>query len=430
MSLKSATKKENNRVELAIEVDAATFEAAVEAAYRKDIQNISVPGFRKGKAPRALVEKMYGEGMFYETAVNNVYPAALDEAIKESGYTYVEDQIDFDVQSVGKDGLKFTAVITVKPEVAVGEYKGLKATRKVAPVTEEDVENELKTLQDRNSRMVSVEDRAAEMGDTVTFDFEGFVDDVAFDGGKAEKHSLVLGSGQFIPGFEEQIVGKKIDEEFDVNVTFPEEYHAENLAGKPAVFKCKLHEIQTKELPVLDDDFAKDVSDFETLEELKADAQKKLEERRAAVADDEVTEQIVNALVELLDADVPAAMYENEINESIREFEYRLQSQGLSLDMYMQYTGMDKDAFRDSYREQAEKKVKLRLVLEKIAELEAIEPTAEDIEAEYARMAEMYQIEPEKVKAFIPEDALKEDLAVQKAMDFVKENAKITNRKK
>ncbi len=430
MSLKSATKKENNRVELAIEVDAATFEAAVEAAYRKDIQNITVPGFRKGKAPRALVEKMYGEGMFYETAVNNVYPAALDEAIKESGYTYVEDQIDFDVQSVGKDGLTFTAVITVKPEVAVGEYKGLKATRKVAPVTEEDVENELKTLQDRNSRMVAVDDRAAEMGDTVTFDFEGFVDDVAFEGGKAEKHSLVLGSGQFIPGFEEQIVGKKIDEEFDVNVTFPEEYHAKELAGKPAVFKCKLHEIQTKELPTLDDDFAKDVSDFDTLEELKADAQKKLEERRASVADDEVTEQIVNALVELLDADVPAAMYENEINESIREFEYRLQSQGLSLDMYMQYTGMDKDAFRESYREQAEKKVKLRLVLEKIAELEAIEPTAEEIEAEYARMAEMYQIEPEKVKAFIPEDALKQDLAVQKAMDFVKENAKITNRKK
>ena len=430
MSLKSATKKENNRVELAIEVDAATFEAAVEAAYRKDIQNISVPGFRKGKAPRALVEKMYGEGMFYETAVNNVYPAALDEAIKESGYTYVEDQIDFDVQSVGKDGLTFTAVITVKPEVAVGEYKGLKATRKVAPVTEEDVENEMKMLQDRNSRMVAVDDRAAEMGDSVTFDFEGFVDDVAFEGGKAEKHTLVLGSGQFIPGFEEQIVGKKIDEEFDVNVTFPEEYHAENLAGKPAVFKCKLHEIQTKELPALDDDFAKDVSDFDTLEELKADAQKKLEERRAAVADDEVSEQIVNALVELLEADVPAAMYENEINESIREFEYRLQSQGLSLDMYMQYTGMDKDAFRDSYREQAEKKVKLRLVLEKIAELEAIEPTAEDIEAEYARMADMYQIEPEKVKAFIPEEALKEDLAVQKAMDLVKENAKITNRKK
>jgi len=430
MSLKSATKKENNRVELAIEVDAATFEAAVEAAYRKDIQNITVPGFRKGKAPRALVEKMYGEGMFYETAVNEVYPAALDEAIKESGYTYVEDKIDFDVQSVGKDGLKFTAVITVKPEVAVGEYKGLKATRKVAPVTEEDVENELKMLQERNSRMVAVDDRAAEMGDTVTFDFEGFVDDVPFEGGKAENHSLLLGSGQFIPGFEEQIVGKKIDEEFDVNVTFPEEYHAKELAGKPAVFKCKLHEIQMKELPALDDDFAKDVSDFDTLEELKEDAKKKLEERRAAAADDEVAEQLVNGLVGILEADVPAAMYENEINESIREFEYRLQSQGLSLDMYMQYTGMDMAAFRESYREQAEKKVKLRLVLEKIAELEAIEPTAEEIEAEYARFAEQYQIEPEKVKAFIPEDALKQDLAVQKAMDFVKENAKITNRKK
>ncbi len=429
MSLKSATKKENNRVELEIEVDAATFEAAVDAAYRKDIKDITVPGFRKGKAPRALVEKMYGEGMFYETAVNDVYPAALDAAIQESGYTYVEDKIDFDVQSVGKDGLKFTAVITVKPEVEVGEYKGIAATKKLADVTDEDVDNEMKMLQERNSRMVPVEDRAAEMGDTVTFDFEGFVDDVAFEGGKAENHALVLGSGQFIPGFEEQLVGKKVDEECDVNVTFPEEYHAAELAGKPAVFKCKIHEIQTKELPELNDDFAKDVSDFDTLDELKADAKKKLEERRAAAAEDAVSEQLVDALVGTLNADVPAAMYENEINESVREFEYRLQSQGLSLDMYMQYTGMDQNAFRESCREQAEKKVKLRLVLEKIAQLENIVATEEDVENEYKRFAEAYQMEADKVKAFIPETAIKEDLAVQKAMDFVKENAAITEEK-
>ncbi len=429
MSLKNATKKENNRVELEIEVDAATFEAAVDAAYRKDIKDITIPGFRKGKAPRSLVEKMYGEGMFYETAVNDVYPAALDEAIKESGYEYVEDKIDFDVQSVGKDGLKFTAVITVKPEVELGEYKGLKATKKLAAVTDEDVDAEVKMLQERNSRMVSVDDRAAEMGDTVTFDFEGFVDGVAFEGGKAENHALLLGSGQFIPGFEEQLVGKKIDEECDVNVTFPEEYHAADLAGKPAVFKCKIHEIQMKELPELNDDFAKDVSDFDTLDELKADSKKKLEERRAAAAEDEVSEQLVEGLLGILTADIPAAMFENAINESVQDFEYRLQSQGLNMDMYMQYTGTDKEAFRESFREQAEKKVKMRLILEKIAKVENIVPTAEDLEAEYNRYAEMYQIEADKVKAFIPEQALSEDLAVQKAMDFVKENAKIKEEK-
>ena len=425
MSLKNATKKENNRVELEIEVDAATFEAAVDAAYRKDIKEITIPGFRKGKAPRSLVEKMYGEGMFYETAVNDVYPAALDEAIKESGYEYVEDKIDFDVQSVGKDGLKFTAVITVKPEVELGEYKGLKATRKLAPVTDEDVEAELKMLQERNSRMVSVDNRAAEMGDTVAFDFEGFVDGVAFEGGKAENHALLLGSGQFIPGFEEQLVGKNVDEECDVNVTFPEEYHAAELAGKPAVFKCKIHEIQTKELPELNDDFAKDVSDFDTLEELKADCKAKLEERRAAAAEEGVSEQLVDGLLGILTADIPAAMFENAINEAVQDFEYRLQSQGLSLEMYMQYTGSDKESFRETFREQAEKKVKMRLILEKIAKLENIVPTAEDIEAEYNRYAEMYQMEAAQIKAFIPETALAEDLAVQKAMDFVKENAKI-----
>lgn len=429
MSLKNATKKENNRVELEIEVDAAAFEAAVDAAYRKDIQNITVPGFRKGKAPRALVEKMYGEGMFYETAVNDVYPAALDEAIRESGYDYVEDKIDFDVQSVGKDGLKFTAVITVKPEVELGEYKGLKATKKVAAVTDEDVDAELKALQERNSRMVSVDDRAAEMGDTVTFDFEGFVDGVAFEGGKAENHALVLGSGQFIPGFEDQLVGKKVDEECDVNVTFPEEYHAAELAGKPAVFKCKIHEIQMKELPELNDDFAKDVSDFDTLDELKADSKTKIEERRAAAADEEVSEQLVDGLLGILTADIPAAMFENAIEESVQDFGYRLQSQGLSLDKYVEFTGGDMAAFREGFREQAEKKVKMRLILEKIAKLENIEPTAEDIEAEYNRFAEMYQMEADKIKAFIPEKALAEDLAVQKAMDLVKENAKIKNAK-
>lgn len=429
MSLKNAEKQENNRVKLEIEVDAATFETAVNAAYKKDIKKMNIPGFRKGKAPRAYVEKIYGSGVFYETAVNNVYPAALDEAIKASGYEYVEDQIDFDVTEVGKDGLQFTAVITVKPEVELGEYKGLQATKKVAPVTDEDVENELKNLQERNSRMVSVDDRAAEMGDTVTFDFEGFVDGEAFEGGKAENHSLLLGSGQFIPGFEDQLVGKKIDEDCEVNVTFPEDYHAAELAGKPAVFKCKIHEIQKKELPELNDDFAKDVSDFDTLDELKADTKTKIEERRAAAADEAVTDQLVEGLLGILTADIPNAMYENAVNDSIRDFEYRLQSQGLSMDMYMKYTGMDREAFRGNFREQAEKQVKMRLILEKIAKLENIVPTEEDLEKEYARYAEMYQMEVEKVKAFLPATELSKDLAVQQAMDLVKASAVITEEK-
>ena len=429
MSLKNAEKQENSRVKLEIEVDAATFEAAVNAAYKKDIQKMNIPGFRKGKAPRKYVEKIFGSGVFYETAVNNVYPAALDEAIKASGYEYVEDQIDFDVTAVGEDGLQFTAVITVKPEVELGEYKGLKATKKVAPVTDEDVAGELKNLQERNSRMVSVDDRAAEMGDTVTFDFEGFVDGKAFDGGKAENHSLLLGSGQFIPGFEDQLVGKKIDEDCEVNVTFPEDYHAAELAGKPAVFQCKIHEIQKKELPELNDDFAKDVSDFDTLDELKADTKTKLEERRAAAADEAVTDQLVEGLLGILTADIPNAMYENAINDSIRDFEYRLQSQGLSMDMYMKYTGMDMDAFRGNFREQAEKQVKMRLILEKIAKLENIVPTEEDLEKDYARYAEMYQMEVEKVKAFLPATELSKDLAVQQAMDLVKAAAVVTEEK-
>lgn len=429
MSLKNAEKLENNRVKLEIEVDADTFNAAVNAAYKKDIKNMNIPGFRKGKAPRAFVEKMYGTGVFYETAVNDVYPAALDEAIKASGYDYVEDKIDFDVTSVDENGLKFTAVITVKPEVTLGEYKGLKASKKIAPVTDEDIAEELKMLQERNSRMVSVDDRAAEMGDTVTFDFEGFVDDVPFEGGKAENHALVLGSGQFIPGFEEQLVGKKVDEDCEVNVTFPEEYHAAELAGKPAVFRCKIHEIQTKELPELNDDFAKDVSDVDTLEELKADCKQKLEDRRVAAADEDVTNQLVDGLLGILTADIPEAMYENAVNDAVRDFAYRLQSQGLSMEMYMQYTGMDEQAFRGEFREQAEKQVKMRLILEEIAKLENIVPSDEDLDKEYARYAEMYQMEADKVKAFLPASELSKDLAVQQAMDLVKENAKVTNKK-
>ncbi len=426
MSLKNATKLENNRVELEIEVDAATFEAAVNAAYKKDVKKMAVPGFRKGKAPRALIEKTYGSGIFYETAMNDVYPAALDEAIKASDYEYVEDKIDLDVVSVGPEGLVFKATITVKPEVTLRGYKSLKATKKVETVADEDVENELKKLQERNARMVSVEDRAAEMGDTVTFDFEGFQDGVAFEGGKGENHALVLGSGQFIPGFEEQLVGAAVDADVEVNVTFPEEYHAPELAGKPAVFKCKVHKIEKKELPEIDDELIKDCSDFETVDEFKADAKKRLEEQREKGAQDAVDEKLVEGLLKCMKADIPEAMYERAIDDRIQDFGYRLQSQGLSLELYLQYTGMDEKAFRDSFREQAEKQVKVRLTLEAIAKKEKIKPSDEELEAEYAKFAEQYGMEVEQVKAAIPATALIEDLSVSKAMDFVKEHATIT----
>lgn len=426
MSLKNATKKENNRVELEVEVDAAAFGAAVDAAYKKDVKKMSIPGFRKGKAPRALIEKEYGSGVFYERAMNDVYPTALDEAIKASGYEYVEDKIDLDVVSVGPEGLEFKATITVKPEVTLEGYKGIKATKQAVKVTDEDIDAELKRLQERNARMVSVDERAAEMGDTVTFDFEGFVDGEPFDGGKAENHALELGSGQFIPGFEEQLVGAKVDDELDVNVTFPEDYHAKELAGKAAVFKCKIHKLEKKELPAVDDDLIKDGTDFDTVEEFKEDAKKRLTEQRTKAADDAVEEQLVDGLIACMKADIPEAMIENTINDRIQDFAYRLQAQGLSMEMYLQYTGMDQKAFRDGFREQAEKQVKVRLALETVAKLENIEATEEDIEAEYAKFAEQYQMEVEKVKAAIPASALTKDLAVSKAMDWIKANAAIT----
>ncbi len=425
MSLKTANKTDTNRVELEVEVDAATFEAAVNKAYKKNIGKMNIPGFRKGKAPRHYVEKIYGEGVFYEDAMNDLYPAALDGAIRESGYEYVEDKIDLDVVSVGAEGLVFKAVITVKPEVEIGEYKGLKASKKVAEVTDADVDAELAKLQDRNSRLVSVEGRAAADGDTVIFDFDGSVDGVPFDGGKAEGYSLVLGSGQFIPGFEEQIVGKSVDESFAVNVTFPEEYHAEELAGKPAVFQCKLHEIKNKELPELNDDFAKDCSEFDTLDELKADIRKKAEDSRKAEAESAFETQLLDQLADGLKGEIPEAMYENRVNESVRDFDYRLQSQGLNLEMYLQYTGMDMDGFRKGFREQAEKQVKIRLALEKVVALEGIAISEEDLDTEYARLAEQYKMETEQVKAAIPSADLSHDLAVGKALDLIKETATV-----
>lgn len=365
MALKSSNKVDTNRYQLEVEIDGETFEKAVDQAYHKQNKKIVIPGFRKGKAPRAFVEKYYGQEVFYEDAINALYPDALEEAVNEAKLDMIEDKIDFDLVSAGKDGLVFKATITTKPEVQIEGYKGIEAKKAKVAVTDEAVDTEIAKVQDRNSRMVTVEDRAAQNGDIAVIDFEGFVDDVAFEGGKAENFSLTLGSGQFIPGFEEQIVDHKTGEEFDIKVTFPEDYQAKELAGKEAVFKIKLHEIKMKELPEVDDDFVKDVSDFDTLDEYKADVRKKLEDAAEAQAKDGVENQLIDKLVELVQAEIPEAMYTNRMNDDVRDFAYRLQSQGLNLNTYLQYTGMNMDGLRQSFRPQAERQVKVRLALEK-----------------------------------------------------------------
>lgn len=430
MSLKSSNKVETNRYQLEVEVDAEAFQKAVDQAFHKQSKNITIPGFRKGKAPRAFIEKYYGDQVFYEDAINAVYPDALDEAVKEANLELVQDKIDFDLVSAGKDGLVFKATITTKPEVEVEGYKGLKATKKSAEVTEEEIDSEIKKVQERNSRMVTVEDRAAQDGDIAVIDFEGFVDGVAFEGGKAENHSLTLGSNQFIPGFEEQIIGHHTGEEFDINVKFPDDYQAAELAGKETVFKIKLHEIKVKELPEVDDDFVKDVSEFDTLESYKNDVKEKLAKAKEIESQDDVENQLIDQIIEKMKAEIPQAMYENRVDEDIREFAYRLQSQGLDIDTYLKYTGMDKDSIRQQFQPQAERQVKVRLALEKIVQLESIQPTEEEINAEFEKLAKNYEMDVDKVKAFIPQEDLVKDIAVEKAINLVRDTAVVTEAEK
>ena len=425
--LKEFSKKETNRYELVITVDAEKFNEAIKQAYAENGKKINVPGFRKGKAPMGLIEKYYGESVFFEDALNIIYPEAVESAIAESKLEFVDDKIDFDLVSISKaEGVEFKVVITVKPEVEIDGYKGLKAEKVKAVVTDEEIDQEVNAVADRNSRMVTVEDRAAAMGDTAVIDYEGFADGKAFDGGKGESYSLALGSGSFIPGFEEQVAGHNTGDEFDVNVTFPEEYHAEELKGKAATFKVKLHEIKVKEMPAIDDEFAKDVSEFDTLAEYKADLKAKAIERKEKQADADVENQIVEQLIELVKADIPAAMIENRAKQSVEEFAYRLQAQGMDLSTYLKYMGGNIDQFKDTFKPQAEAQVKIRLALEKVAELEKIEISEEDLNAEFEKMAKDYNIEIDKVKASVPADDLKKDLAVQKAMDVIKAAAVIT----
>ena len=425
MSLKSQNKIDTNRVELEVVVDAETFEKGLAAAFKKQSKKISIPGFRKGKAPRAFVEKYFGKEVFYEDAVNALYPDALDEAVKEAGLEVIQDKIDFDVKEVGPQGFTFTAALTTKPEVTIENYKGIEAVKKSAEVTDEDIDAEIKKVQERNSRMVTVEDRAAQNDDIAVIDFEGFLDGEPFEGGKGENYSLTLGSGQFFPGFEEQIVGHNTGDEFEVNVTFPEDYQAEELKGKATTFKCKLHEIKMKELPEVDDEFVKDVSEFDTLADYKEDLKKKLAESKEKEAADDLENQLIDKLVELVQGEIPEAMYENKIADSIREFGYRLQSQGLNLDTYMKYTGMNVDQMKEGFRPQAERQVKLRLALEKIAALEELKAGEEDLNQEYQKIAEQYKMEADKIKELIPAAELEKDICVEKAINLVRDNANI-----
>ena len=425
MALKESTKKEQaNSYELVVTVDGETFEKAVNAVYKKQVKNINIQGFRKGKAPRSIIEKMYGSEVFYEDAMQDCYPEALYEAAKEADVKIVTVE-SLEAVEVGKDGFTFKASIVVEPTMEMKDYLGVEVTKKSTEVTDELVNEEIEKVRERNSRMVTVEDRAAQDGDVTVIDFEGFVDGVAFEGGKAENYNLKLGSGNFIPGFEEQIIGHSTDEEFSINVKFPEDYQAEELKGKDAEFKIKLHEIKTKELPEVDDEFVKDVSEKETLDEYKEELKETVAKRLADEADKDIDDQIANKLMELLEGEIPEAMYDNQASEMVREFEMRLRAQGMDMNTYMQYMGMDVNALKDMYKEEAEKRVKLRLALETVARKENIEVTDADLDEEYSKMAEAYKMEVEKVKAAVPAESLKEDVKVEKALKLVKEKAVI-----
>lgn len=425
MALKECTKKEEaNSYELIVSVDGETFEKAINTVYKKQVKRINVQGFRKGKAPRRIIEKMYGAEVFYDDAIQDCYPDALYEAAKEAEVEIVAVEA-LEVQEAGKEGFTFKADVVVKPTMEIDNYKGLEFEKKSTEVTDELIEQEIEQVRERNSRLVTVEDRAAENGDTAVIDFEGFVDGVPFEGGKSEGYHLSLGSGNFIPGFEEQIVGHKTGEEFTITVSFPEAYQAEELQGKEAEFKIVLHEIKTKELPEVDDEFVQDISDKETLAEYKEELKETVAKRLQDEADKDIDDQISEKLMELVQGDIPEAMYENQTKDMIRDFEMRLRSQGLNMETYMQYMGMDINAVKGMYREDAEKRVKLRLALETIAKKENIEVTGEELEEEYAKMAEAYKMDVNKVKAAVPDESLTEDIKVQKALDIVKESAVI-----
>ena len=422
MNVKSVEKQEKSAVELVIEIGGEEFEAAVQKAYLKQRGSITVPGFRKGKAPRKIIEAMYGSGVFYEDAINDLYPKAYADAVEQEKLDVVSWP-NVEVQEVGKDGLTFKATVTVRPEVKLGEYKGLTAEKEEVKITDEDIDNELKPYINRATRMVTVE-REAQNGDTVVIDFEGFKDGVPFDGGKAEGHSLELGSGSFIPGFEEQLVGTKAGDEKDVNVTFHEDYHAEELAGAPVVFKVKVHEVKEKQLPTLDDEFAKDVSEFDTLEDFKKDLAAKLTERREAQAKRAFEAAVLEQVMDNMTVEIPDAMVAYETDQMVEDMARRIQAQGISFEQYMAMTGMTMDIVRAQAGTAALERVRRDLALNAVVAAEGIEITDEDLEAEYKRLADEYHMELEQVKAAAPAEDVKKGLALQKAEQVIYDSAK------
>ena len=424
MNLISCEKLEKSMVELQFSIDAETFKAAVNNAFKREGKKYAIPGFRKGKAPRHMIEKMYGSDIFHYDAVNDLFPEAYEAAVKEAKIDVV-GRPDPEVVSMSEaDGVVLKVKVAVKPEVELGEYAGLTVTKEAKTVNEDDVEAEVKRMQDRNGRLLTREG-AAENGDTVDIDFEGFVDGKAFEGGKAEHYSLVLGSGSIIPGFEDQVVGHSAGEEFDVNVKFPEEYGAAELAGKDATFKIKLHEVKYKELPALDDDFAKDVSEYDTLDELKDSIRNNIKTNLDKQAEQKVENDLMDQVIANMKADIPDAMVDSRIDELVQDFEYRISQQGLKLADYLKYMGMNIEQFRAQFKEQADKQVKMRLAMEAIVAKEGITASDEEFEEEVKRIADAYKMEADKVKSIVDAAAVKADLAINKAIDFVKEKANV-----
>ncbi|MBE6845567.1 MAG: trigger factor [Ruminococcus sp.] len=427
MSLKSSTKVDVNTTELVFTADAETFAAAVEKAFQRQKKNITVPGFRKGKASRKLIEKYYGEGVFFEEAINNIINEQVPDAIKEADLVLV-DTPKIEVLSADLEaGVEFKAVCVTKPEVTVAEYKGIKAPKKVKDINDDDINAHIEQIKQRNARIISVDDRACEMKDEVVIDFEGFIDGVAFEGGKAEQFPLKLGSGQFIPGFEDQVAGHSIGEEFDINVTFPETYQMEEYAGKDATFKVKIHAINATEYPEFDDELIKDTTEFDTVDEWKADLKTKLEAQAESRAESEFENYVIQKVIDMTDGVIPKCMFDHRIDGLINDFAFNLKQQGMSIDIYLQYTGMDMDSFRDTFRDRAENEVKLRLALEKIADNENINPSEDEINAKLQEIADANNMSVDEIKNRIPMDDLITDMRATAALEVVKENAVVDN---
>ncbi len=427
MKVLKTEQKENNKMYLEIEVGAEVFKDSMMKSYRKNVKSIAIPGFRKGKVPKQIIEKLYGEEVFYDDAINYCCPDAYDEAVKETGIDPVEmPKIDIVTIKEGEPFV-FSATVTVRPEVTLGQYKGIEAEKPAVVVSDEEIDNEIAKMRDNAASIETLEEGKAEKGDTVTLDFDGSVDGVPFDGGKAENFRLELGSGQFIPGFEDQLVGQEIGADIDVNVTFPEDYHAAELAGKAAVFKCKIHAIERKNLPEVDDEFAKDVSEFDTLAELRQNVTENLLHAKEHEAEHKFEDTVVDAVVAGASVDVPQCMIDQQVERQIQDMSYRMQSQGLTIEKYMSYTGLTMDNIREQMKESAQTNVRRSLVLEAVAKAENIEASDEDLEAEYAKMAEAYKMEVDKVKEIMSANAedLKVDLAISKTVKFLVDSATV-----